>query len=786
MDWREISGWQRAKGSIAVGVEPAAIELNMSLRNRIMYLLAALASFAVLSTATTIYVVNLKFSSSVSTLAHAVEGTDDAERLRSETREATLSLKAMLKRKAAPSSDASGGSSVLLDRLQRLSQTLEECGEEELGNDLGFAARKFGESEARFLKALGEGNLELARNELTSEIEDVWSREIVSRLRASERRLREHRIRSVKQMISTAKRVGLITGLIGAIAAVLVIFGAALVRRWLFVPLQGLREATARFGESDFSYRTPVLRDDELGQMATALNKMAESVADAQRRMRESERKHRSLFENLRDAVVIVDESGYVIECHDGDTEVLGSDTDRAVGRHMLDHWPEWRDYSSNWHGVIQNVIADGGRCRINDVAIDTVAGRDDRVFVDLVIYRADYGGEHHAVLVFRDITERHQLETRLRRAETTEAIATLSGGLAHDFNNLLTSAITTLSVMKQRGDLGSNRERVETALRACWQAAGLSRRLLNFASGGQGFPQVIDLQESVELILASFDESFFEGVTVDTRLDSDAFVLIDKDQLTQVLLNLIQNARDAMPNGGKLHLSLEKTRKSNGRDDELSVPHVMFTIRDTGIGMSAETQTHLFEPFYTTKPRDGTHRGRGMGMAGVHAAVVGANGFIEIESAPNEGSTFRVFFPTASGTPEEAETSSVSEGIPSGEGTILVVDDDPMVLPVCLDVLAGWGYSVIAAESVAEGKTKFSDNIRDIQLAILDIRLSDGSGIDLAESLVRLNPKLRVVFITGYTEQSVPEHLRPHVCGMLRKPFQLESLANTLADALA
>ncbi|MEE9293495.1 MAG: ATP-binding protein [Phycisphaerae bacterium] len=797
----------------------------MNLRYRLTYLLVTFAAFAVLSATVTIYAVNLQIADVIDGFVRSLDETDQVYYLRRMAREQVLQLDEIVDRRRTVSATYIAEREAFFGKFRRVARLLLERDDKTASESISFVARKLEASMNRCLELVESNEIDQARELLNTRIKDVLLNQAVSRLRGVERRLGDTRTRSVSGLVATTKKVLVVTVVIGVFGATLVVAGAALVRRWLFVPLMQLQEATEKFSDGDFGYRTALTRADELGRLGTALNTMAQSVSDAQQQLSVSETKHRSLFENLRDAVVIVDVAGTVVECHDGDSRLLRIDGDQdvshatlqnePVGRHILDVWPEWRRAVPDWTSLIKEVIR-GGR-RYQDVDVELGPENDDgrQVVVDLIVYGVEYGDVRRAVVVLRDVTERHRLETRLRRAETTEAIGTLAGGLAHDFNNLLTSAIGTLSLMEQelvdpspapggmshatpltgiRKDRKDDPqvERVRTALRACWQAAGLSRRLLNFASGAHGFPEVLSLRESVKLILDSFDPSYFIGIELRTDLADPVLVKMDRDQLTQVVLNLIRNACDAMPDGGELCFAVDSMTARNP-EGEPDAPrrYAVLTVRDTGAGMSAAARKRVFEPFFTTKP-PGIGRGRGMGMATVQAAVKGADGFIEFDSELGVGTTFRVYVPEAVGTPQDRETAIVGPGATptdsspwAAEGNILLVDDDPMVLPVCQEVLERWGYSVIAADSIVNAREKFASRKKQIPLAIIDMNLSEGAGVDLAKELVEMSPNLRIVFISGYAEKAVPVELEKHVCAQLAKPFRMEVLGEILAAAL-
>jgi len=221
-----------------------------------------------------------------------------------------------------------------------------------------------------------------------------------------------------------------------------------------------------------------------------------------------------------------------VLECHDGDTHLLGEMEQICVGRSLLDIGPQGHAEAPDWPALIGQVLTRATQVRVSDVRLRCGANGEKTAIVDLIAYPVEFGHARCVAVVLRDVTERRQLERQTRRAEAMEATVTLARGVAHDFNSLLTSAIGSLSSLKSEMGDGKLADRVRRALRACGQAAGLSRALLGFAAGDRGNPEVLCLRETVELILQSLDEAFFEGIRVRSNLSESVFVNIDRDQL--------------------------------------------------------------------------------------------------------------------------------------------------------------------------------------------------------------------------------------------------------------
>jgi signal transduction histidine kinase len=292
-------------------------------------------------------------------------------------------------------------------------------------------------------------------------------------------------------------------------------------------------------------------------------------------------------------------------------------------------------------------VLTRDEQVRVADLPLACGGTTDQGAIVDLIAYPIEFAEERYVAIVLRDVTERRRLERQTRLTEAMEATVTLARGVAHDFNSLLTSAIGSLSTVTSEAGNGRAADRVRRALRACDQAVGLSRALLSFAGGDRGNPEVLRLRETVELILESMEEAFFENIRLQTDLDETVCARIDRDQFTQIVLNLVQNAREAMPAGGQLRLEILRGRVTSSGTTDAPPTHAILSISDTGCGISPETEKRLFEPFFSTKD-EGTGRRRGMGLATVYAAVKNANGAVQVDGKPGIGATFRVCLPLA------------------------------------------------------------------------------------------------------------------------------------------
>lgn len=393
---------------------------------------------------------------------------------------------------------------------------------------------------------------------------------------------------------------------------------------------------------------------------------------------------------------------------------------------------------------------------------------------------RADLGRDATGRLVrlvgtVQDITDRHRLEEQLRQAQKLEAIGRLAGGVAHDMNNALTSIVgyTELALGALSSDHPAAADVFEIR-RAAERAESVTRQLLAFSRKQPLRPRVFSLGDVTSGIVRMLTRFLGARVKLDLTIDADvAPICGDPGQIEQAIVNLAVNARDAMPNDGRLTLGISMVRiESDVASQHDPIPpgeYVELTVRDTGVGMSPATMAHIFEPFFTTK-EPGT--GTGLGLATVYGTVKQIGGFVAVDSAVGEGTTFRLRFPPALAEVMPDTTSASRVVVSSAEPTILVVEDEPSVRNLVLLALSNRGYRVLSAASGPEALTLMESQSSEIDLLLTDANMPGMSGIELVRQLLVRRPSLAVIVMSGYTED-LPRlgELEDRVA-LLPKPF--------------
>ncbi|HXV87148.1 MAG TPA: ATP-binding protein, partial [Gemmatimonadales bacterium] len=389
---------------------------------------------------------------------------------------------------------------------------------------------------------------------------------------------------------------------------------------------------------------------------------------------------------------------------------------------------------------------------------------------------------------VFRDVTNQRRLEEQCRQSQKMEAIGQLAGGVAHDFNNILT-AITGYSelVLTELADDSPLRADVAEIRKAADRAAVLTRQLLAFGRKQILAPRVLNLNQLVAGLDGLLRRTLGENIDIVTQLDPDLeSVRADPGQLEQVIVNLAVNARDAMPEGGKLTI---ETRNVD-LDESYALEHlpvepgrfVLLAVSDTGVGMSEDTMAHIFEPFYTTKEKG---KGTGLGLATVYGIVKQSDGFIWVYSEPGQGATFKIYLPLVEAAPE-AEARAAAAAVKGGNETILLVEDEAGVRALARRVLHGLGYAVLEAGDSGAAEILAGGYDGVIHLLVTDVVLPSGGGRQLADRLVSRRPGLRVLYMSGYTQNAIVHRgILEARTAFLHKPFSPQDLAARVRQVL-
>ena len=400
-------------------------------------------------------------------------------------------------------------------------------------------------------------------------------------------------------------------------------------------------------------------------------------------------------------------------------------------------------------------------------------------------VVRSSGGEIEKLVIVNRDVTERKDLEKKLLLSQKLEAIGRLSGGIAHDFNNLLGVILGYCEeLQKHIPPEDPYREAVDEIQAAGKRAASLTHQLLAFSRKQVFEPQVLDLNTIVTQAVKMLERLIGEDITLDILpVQQIGSVKADQSQIERVLLNLVVNAREAMPQGGKVTIEmadveLDETSPTLHRCDAPG-PYVMLRVTDGGCGMDAELQSHIFEPFFTTKDQ-----GTGLGLATVYGVIKQNGGYISVESAPGKGTSFRVYLPRVSETVDRVQQIESSETIAHEHRTVLLVEDERALRKLTRKMLLEMGLTVLEAENASQAIEIAERTKTPIDLLLTDVVMPGMSGWAMAELLSSQRPKMRVLYMSGYPDGVIAKHrLVKSGISVLRKPFTRDELARRVEE---
>jgi PAS domain S-box-containing protein len=524
---------------------------------------------------------------------------------------------------------------------------------------------------------------------------------------------------------------------------------------------------------------------------------IAEDVTErkeAQLALAQREAHFRSLIENAQDLIAVVD-AECVIGYHSPSLErLLGVPAEALSGASALGlvH-PDDRPAVE---AIFRSLLAEPGATAGAEYRVAAAGG--EWKLLDTrgknLLHDPAVGG---IVLNSHDVTDRRQAEEglriseeQLRQSQKMEAVGRLAGGVAHDFNNLLTAIQGNVEMLLlELPRAGAVRDDLMEIKRAATRAASLTRQLLAFSRKQMLAPKVLDVNAVVRELQRMLGRVIGEDVRLATSLRAvNAAVMADPGQLEQVVLNLAVNARDAMPRGGTLRIETREVLLSEAEAQRYPYrvepgAYVRLTVSDTGVGMEPEVLRRVFEPFFTTREPG---KGTGLGLSTVYGIVKQSGGYVWAESEPGRGSRFRVYLPRVCAEPERPEPQPEPAAVPQGGGVVLLVEDEEGVRSLSRRILERRGYTVLAARDAAEARQLFAGNGNRVDLLLTDVVMPHESGRELAEALLPLQPDLRVVFMSGYTDDALIRHgVLEDRFRLLEKPFAPDGLVQAVREAL-
>jgi len=493
----------------------------------------------------------------------------------------------------------------------------------------------------------------------------------------------------------------------------------------------------------------------------------------AEQALRESEERFRRLADATFEGIVVSDE-GRIIDCNDQYANLFGLTQREVIGRPVLDF------VAPEHHALVAERIRDS-----DEQAYEHRALMPDGsvLLVEVHSRTLPQAGRTLRVTAVRDVTSHRRFEEEIRQGQKMEAVGRLAGGIAHDFNNVLTVIKGYSQLVAMQLDDERLRSQVEEIKHAAERAGLMTQRLLAFGRKQPLQPQVLDLNAAI----SGMEKMLRRLIRADIEFAFDlqqglGQIKVDPGQLEQVILNLAINAGDAMPRGGTLRFVTSKRDEKESLASRAAGSYVVLEVSDTGTGMDEDTLRQAFEPFFTTKQNG---KGTGLGLATVYAIVKQSGGSIDVESRLGEGTAFLVYLPrvpAATGALSEAPSTSV---LPRGEETILVVEDEPGVRSLAVEFLRRHGYQVLEAENGNRALELFAREGQRIDLVLTDVVMPGMNGPELVQHLIALRPELKVLFMSGYTDDVLPHDTGLDTWRLVQKPFSVEELVVKLRETL-
>ena len=510
----------------------------------------------------------------------------------------------------------------------------------------------------------------------------------------------------------------------------------------------------------------------------------------AKEELLDSERMARGIIDTALDAFVQMDETGAVVEWNRQAEAVFGWSRAEAVGRRLAELIVPQRYRGRHSYGLAQYLQRGTSAVLGRRFEIEALRRDGKEIKIELSVTALRRRGGHMFNAFVRDLTDKIAADEHLRQAQKMETIGQLTGGIAHDFNNILTVITGTIEILEEGvaedpGLATIARMIDEAALRG----AELTQRLLAFARRQPLQPRTTDINTLIVDAAKLLRPTLGEHIEIESAFDEEAWpALVDPGQLSNALINLAVNARDAMPEGGKLVLETGNVQLDENyarmHDEVASGPYVMIAVSDTGHGIPAGIRDKVFDPFFTTK---GTGKGTGLGLSMVYGFVKQSNGHIKIYSEEGHGTTIKIYLPRAGSEADAAVTAQAPTALEGGTETILVVEDDPLVRNYVATQLNSLGYTTLTAANATEA-LEYIDGVKSFDLLFTDVIMPGSiNGRQLADEAKRRRPGLKVLYTSGYTENAIVHHgrLDPGVM-LLPKPYRKADLARMVRTALA
>ena len=491
---------------------------------------------------------------------------------------------------------------------------------------------------------------------------------------------------------------------------------------------------------------------------------------------------------SLGEGVIATDNNGTVVLVNEVAEQLTGWRQQEATGRTIAEVFRILNEQTGQPCATsVQRVLdSDAIASPANNTELISRDGTRRQITSSASPIRATAGNIIGTVLIFQDVTEQLHMEQALRRVDKLESLGVLAGGVAHDFNNILTAIVGNISLAGRMIDPEHQiQDLLATAEKASWRAKDLTQQLLTFAQGGHPIKETI----SISSIIQDSSQFVLYGSPVACNFHNTEnlwLVDIDTGQISQVIQNLVLNARHAMPDGGCIDIYCDNVPAEDAGSylQHPGKPHIRITVRDNGAGIPAKYLASIFDPYFSTK-----QEGSGLGLAIVHSIINKHGGYIEVQSQVGKGTTFTIFIPVADQvfTAIEPQTTRLQQG----SGTIMVMDDEECLLELTQQVLNHLGYQSVTARNGAEAVERYRELLQNgetLDAVIMDLTIPGGmGGKDAMKAILEIDPQAKAIASSGYSSDPIMSHFREYgFSGAISKPFRIETLAQLLAEVIA
>ncbi len=498
----------------------------------------------------------------------------------------------------------------------------------------------------------------------------------------------------------------------------------------------------------------------------------------------ETEHKYNVMFEASKTGLFYVQEDGTIFDINTVAEEMLCSDKSAVVKKPLLHVMPEREREKSN--EIIKKIFKDVLKFSADKVMEGFIVNSQGREIPSEFCFRKiGEGAERQIVCMVRDISIMKQIEDQLIKSQKFEGLGVLVGGMVHNFKNIMTSIMGYVSLMRtlvtQDEKLCRYLNIIETS---CTRASDLSREVLAAGKKQDTAKKILNINSTIERSTVLFEECTDKRFTVDKELDPALNQAeCNESQVEQVLLNLLLNARDAMPDGGQIFVRTQNIYLNHeackNYHNVIGGNFIEILVKDSGCGMSQEVQKRIFDPFFTTKEEG---RGTGLGLSTVDRIVKNHRGFVEVFSREGQGTTFKIYVPAHDSAAIDSRESRVRPIMKKGSETILAVDDENKLISLIVESLGALGYKILSASDGLEAVRLFAQNKSDIDLVILDLMMPSMNGYEAFKEIKALDPASKIILCTGYAaDENVQEMLNNGVKGLLKKPYRIEDLSRAV-----